>query len=295
MLTGIDISNWQKGFPVAKARPGFCIVKATEGVNYTDKSCDGFVQACIGAGIPFGFYHFANGSKNAAQQARYFRNQTKGYEGKGIPVLDFENAYANSWIDEFVREYHAITGVFPWVYMSSDYVNNRGYGSEWVKANCGLWLAGYPQRLTTYPAGKECPYAHRGWTLAAWQFTDRLGMGGMKVDGDIFYGDASAWARYANPSGGEPSGPVSEDISKRSDWELARMVLEGKFGNGAERRNALGNRYNVVQVAVNGLMNASDDYLAKQVIAGKLGDGDTRKWILGSRYANVQKRVNALM
>lgn len=294
MLTGIDISNWQKGFPIAAARPGFVVVKATEGTGYTDKSCDGFVQACIKAGIPFGYYHFANGSKNAAAQARYFRAQTKGYEGRGIPVLDYENAYGSAWIDEFVREYHAITGVFPWVYMNSDFVNNKGYGSKWVKANCGLWLAGYPQRLTTYPAGKECPYKHAGWTLACWQFTDRLYIGGMSVDGDIFYGDTAAWGKYANPNG-EPSGPVTEDISKRSDWELARMALDGKFGNGADRRNALGNRYNVVQVCVNSLMNASDDYLAKQVIAGALGNGDTRKTILGNRYDAVQKRVNALM
>lgn len=292
MLTGIDISNWQRGFNVTATRPGFVIVKATEGTSLTDKSCDGFVQQAIAAGIPFGFYHFANGSKNAAQQARFFRNQTKGYEGKGIPILDFEYAYSNSWIDEFVREYHAITGVFPWVYMNSDFVNNRGYGSEYVKSNCGLWLAGYPSRMTTYPAGKECPYRHPGWTLAAWQFTDNLSIGGMHVDGDIFYGDTSAWNLYANPSG-TTGGDVSGSSEPSGDkWLLARQVIEGRFGVGSARKAALGSRYDEVQECVNALLHESDSRLATRVIAGQLGNGNDRKVILGSRYNAVQKQVN---
>lgn len=301
MLTGIDISNWQRGFSVTNTQPGFVIMKATEGTNFTDKSCDGFVQQAVAAGIPFGFYHFANGSNNAAQQARFFRNQTKGYEGKGIPILDFEYTYSNSWIDEFVKEYHAITGVFPWVYMNSDFVNNRRYGSDYVKQNCGLWLAGYPSRMATYPAGKECPYKHPGWTLAAWQFTDNLSIGGMHVDGDIFYGDKSAWNKYANPSGSTGSdvsgGSVTNQTAKvsGSDYELARRVINGEFGNGSARKNALGDRYSAVQAAVNLLLSGSDTQLAKEVIAGKLGNGQTRKNILGSRYAAVQKKVNQLL
>lgn len=301
MLTGIDISNWQRGFSVTKTMPGFVIVKATEGTNFTDKSCDGFVQQAIKAGIPFGFYHFANGSNNAAQQARFFRNQTKGYEGKGIPILDFEYAYSNSWIDEFVKEYHAITGVFPWVYMNSDYVNNKGFGSSYVKKNCGLWLAGYPSRMTVYPAGKECPYKHPGWTLAAWQFTDNLSIGGMHVDGDIFYGDVTAWNRYANPggsTGGAVSGgstPSGSTLDNQTDYQLARRVINGEFGNGSARKNALGSRYAGTQTAVNMLLTGSDTQLAKEVIAGKLGNGQTRKTILGSRYAAVQKKVNQLL
>lgn len=294
MLTGIDISNWQSDFSVTNSRPGFVITKATEGTTYVDKSCDGFVQQAISAGIPFGFYHFANGSNNAAQQARFFRDNTKGYEGKGIPILDFERAYSNSWIDEFVKEYHAITGVFPWVYMNADYVNNHGYGSDYVKQNCGLWLAGYPQRLTTYPAGKECPYKHPGWTLAAWQFTDALSFGGMSVDGDIFYGDTSAWSLYA--TGGKERSDASGGSAPSGDkWRIARQVLNGVFGDGNARRAALGSRYDEVQDCVNALVNESDTALAKRVINGELGNGDDRKYILGGRYNAVQKQVNRLL
>lgn len=289
MLIGIDISNWQRGFSVTKSKPGFVIAKATEGTSYVDKSCDGFMQQAIKAEIPFGFYHFANG-QDAAKQARFFRSQTKGYESKGVPILDFEKPYTNAWIDEFIKEYHAITGVFPWVYMSSDYVNNRGYGSEYVKRNCGLWLAGYPSRATMYPTVKTCPYKHNGWTLAAWQFTDNLSIGGMHVDGNIFYGDTSAWKMYV--SGGKETNGASIDGSA---YSLARRAINGEFGNGSSRKAALGDRYSEVQGAVNVLLNGSDTELAKLVISGKLGNGAERKAILGSRYAAVQRKVNAML
>lgn len=241
MLKGIDISHWQSSFDISTAKPGFCIVKATEGVRYVDKSCDKFVRTCIKNNIPFGYYHFANGSKNAAQQARYFQSNTKGYEKKGIPVLDYESAYGSTWIDEFVHEYHAITGVFPWVYMSASYVNDRKYGSTYVKQNCGLWLAGYPQRYSTYPSDLTCPYKHAGWTLAAWQFTDNLRIDGDGIDGDVFYGNVEAWNKYA--TGGTSS--------LQTDEELADRVITGEFGNGAARRKALGKRYEAVQAIVN--------------------------------------------
>lgn len=293
MLNGIDISNWQRGFNLKAAKPGFCIVKATEGTSYVDKACDVFVQQAIAAGIPFGFYHFANG-QDAAKQARFFRSQTKGYENKGIPILDFEKPYTNAWIDEFVKEYHAITGVFPWVYMSSDYVNNRGYGSDYVRKYCGLWLAGYPKHYTAYPSNLTCPYNHRGWTLAAWQFTDTLSIGGMSVDGDVFYGGTSAWSLYAT-GGNEQSSNSNSAAPSGDKWYLARKVINGDFGNGNARRASLGSRYSEVQACVNVLVNESDVALAKRVIRGELGNGDDRKYILGGRYNAVQKQVNRLL
>ena len=298
VLNGIDISSWQNGFNLEATRPGFCIVKATEGINFVDKSCDSFVQECIRLGIPFGFYHFARPNGGAAE-ARYFYNNTKNYTGYGIPVLDFEDERNdNDYIDEFVKEYHAITGIYPLIYMNSNFVNNYGYGSDYVKQNCGLWLAGYPTLRTDYPDDANCPYGHNGWTLAAWQFTDNLYVAGMHVDGDFFYGDTNAWNLYA--TGGKSSVPQSNpapsiNLSGYTDWQLARKVVNGEFGNGGDRRNALGSRYDAVQNDVNLLLNGSNRELANAVIAGELGNGDDRKYILGARYSDVQSVVNQLL
>lgn len=273
VLKGIDISNWQNGFSLASTKPGFVIVKATEGLNFVDGCCDRFVQDAIKLGIPFGYYHFARFG-DAAKEATYFYSQTKGYIGKGIPVLDFEVLNSNTWLETWCKTFYQLSGVKPWVYMSSDYINNRGYGTSWVKANCGLWLAGYPKAYTSYPSS-DCPYRHTGWTLAAWQFTSSLAMGGMSIDGDFFYGDKTAWGKYAGSA---------------SLLELATKVIKGEYGNGTTRKAALGSSYNEVQAKVNDLY-----VKANKVIKGAYGNDTARKTALGNEYDIVQYIVNNML
>ena len=102
VLKGIDISNWQAGFDISAAQPGFVIAKATEGTTYVDRYCDGFIQDCIKLDIPFGFYHFAR-FNDAASEAKFFYDNTKGYVGKGIPILDFEVTNTNEWLETWCR------------------------------------------------------------------------------------------------------------------------------------------------------------------------------------------------
>ena len=49
-------------------------------------------------------------------------------------------------------------------------------------------------------------------------------------------------------SNGEPTNP----LDAYSDEELANEVMAGEFGNGADRKIALGSRYDSVQAIVNG-------------------------------------------
>ena len=283
MMKGIDISNWQRGFDLGAARPEFAIMKATEGLTFIDKCCDGFVQDAINLGIPFGYYHFAR-SNSAEAEASFFYEQTKGYTGKGIPVLDLEVPNGNAWAETFCRKFYELSGVKPWFYASSDYINNKGYGTQWLRENCGLWVAGYPKKYTSYPESAKCPYRHDGWTLAAWQFTDCLATGGMEVDANFFYGDKAAWNRYASGDG------QASATDNASTLELATKVINGDYGTGTVRRDALGSRYNEVQAKVNDLYAKAND-----VIEGKYGNGQTRKEKLGSEYAIVQRIVNDIL
>lgn len=83
--------------------------------------------------------------------------------------------------------------------------------------------------------------------------------------------------------------------------EIAKEVLAGKWGNGADRKNKLtdaGYNYNEVQAAVNSLNKKSVTTIAKEVIAGKWGNGSDRKKRLesaGYNYNEVQKEVNRLL
>ena len=75
---------------------------------------------------------------------------------------------------------------------------------------------------------------------------------------------------------------------------LADAVIRGQYGNGAERVQALGARYAVVQAIVNKRLGYPVDLetLANAVITGTYGNGRDRVQALGSIYTDVQQRVN---
>lgn len=93
--------------------------------------------------------------------------------------------------------------------------------------------------------------------------------------------------------------------STKSIDELAKEVIAGKYGNGEQRKNALGSLYNEVQARVNEILTGktstpkkSVDELAREVIQGKWGNGQDRKDRLteaGYNYSEIQKKVNQLL
>lgn len=98
---------------------------------------------------------------------------------------------------------------------------------------------------------------------------------------------------------------TANTTSKKSVEEIAKEVIAGKWGNGADRKKKLadaGYDYSEVQTKVNQLLNGtakkSVTEIAKEVIAGKWGVGADRKNRLtkaGYSYSEVQAKVNQLM
>lgn len=103
--------------------------------------------------------------------------------------------------------------------------------------------------------------------------------------------------------------PAPTPSSKKSNTEIAKEVIQGKWGNGAERKKRLedaGYDYAAVQKEVERLLyepekkpvKKSVDEVAREVIAGKWGNGAKRVYNLtkaGYNYYTVQKRVNELL
>jgi len=93
----------------------------------------------------------------------------------------------------------------------------------------------------------------------------------------------------------------------KSVSEVAKEVINGKWGNGSDRKaklEAAGYDYSAVQKEVNAQLSGrstatkSVTEIAKEVIAGKWGNGADRKKRLeaaGYDYKEVQKKVNALL
>lgn len=101
--------------------------------------------------------------------------------------------------------------------------------------------------------------------------------------------------------------PAPKPPKKPSNKEIAREVLEGKWGNGKARKDKLqkaGYNYNAIQKEVNGILYGnipiakSINQVANEVINGKWGNGAERKRRLakaGYNYAKVQKEVNRIL
>ena len=101
-------------------------------------------------------------------------------------------------------------------------------------------------------------------------------------------------------SSSAPAQPAAPDIEA-----LAQAVIRGDYGNGDDRRSALGASYDAVQARVNEILGtggsdggsggADIDALAQAVIRGEYGNGEERRSRLGSLYDAAQARVNEIL
>ena len=294
-LNGIDISNWQRGIDLSKVPCDFVIAKATEGIGYVDKSCDGFIQQAIKLGKPFGFYHFARPTANndAIREADYFYNNCKGYFGKGIPILDWEAenkhnvAYAKKWLDRVYQ----LSGVKPVIYMSESVVNSYDWSSV-ANADYGLWVAKYRDNNPDYNynmANAGSRPRVKWWKFyCMWQWTSSGRLNGYNgnLDCNVFYGDGATWDKYAGKSGTtqpvKPTQPV-----KKSNEEIANEVINGAWGNGDDRKQRLtsaGYNYTVIQAIVNKLMGAN------KAVYYTVRSGDTLSGI-ASKYGTTYQKL----
>ena len=224
MLKGIDISNWQGGLDLTALRGvDFAFMKATEGTGFVDAFCDPWVQQADGIGMLWGFYHFAR-SHPAAEEARFFIENTRNYFGCGIPVLDWETGQSVEWVNEFVRTVHAETGVWPWIYANPWRFNQGG-----VEPNCGRWIASYPDVLNPgldYDPG-EVP--ETDGLVVCWQYASDGQVDGYSGNLDVnhYFGSRESWARYAKAgSGNDDDSNVSGGNAQVLENDCYRVTIE---------------------------------------------------------------------
>ena len=108
---------------------------------------------------------------------------------------------------------------------------------------------------------------------------------------------------YGVPKYDKATTVKNETTTTKTIETVAKEVIAGKWGNGADRKNKLtaaGYNYADVQAEVNRLASGKKSVteIAKEVIAGKWGNGADRKKKLtaaGYNYDEVQKAVNKLI
>lgn len=188
-MRGIDISSAQARINLDSIahEVDFIIIKATEGVGYTNPYAYKWANDCIRLGIAFGFYHYAR-QNNPANEAEYFLSVIRPYIGQCVFALDWEECQPADWVNSFVDRMHELTGFWPWIYS-----NPRFFGPE-VSQNCKRWIAAYPTPETDLHAPLGAHPSVSGEAIA-WQFTSsvRLESYISNLDGNICYTDETKW------------------------------------------------------------------------------------------------------
>ena len=260
MQNGIDISNHQGSMDLDKVlkqtKTDFVICKATEGVKFVDKYCDRFMVTAQNAGKQVGFYHFARPEWNSAKaEAEFFLRQTKGYFGKGIPVLDWESSGKSNvkWAKEWLDYIYDKTGVKPVIYMSESVVNAYNWKAVADKGY-GLWVARYrdyniDRNYDMSTCGKK-PVV-KWWSFyMMWQWTSvgRLNGYSGNLDCDVFYGDSKTWDAYVKCAQITTGGVEVEKIYAYTNLAAELPIL---------RKGAQGNAVKLIQLVVGAQIDGS--------------------------------------
>lgn len=294
-IKGIDISQWQGDIDFRKVKSDgvqFAIIREGYGSSNVDPKFFEYVRNCKSNGIEVkGVYHFsyALNAKMAEQEAIFcIQQMQKAGLGKDCIVffdLEYDSVnYAkkqgvNIGKNECVTFSRAFCEkVTQLGYTAGIYSNISYYQTMYdpnLIAKYVYWLAHYTSGSPAYP----CKFQ---------QFASDGKVNGINgnVDVDWYFGN------NANTT------------PKKSLDEIAKEVIQGKWGNGDDRKNRLksaGYDYNAVQAKVNSLSSPTPkkslDEIAREVLAGKWGNGDNRKKSLenaGYNYSQIQQKVNEL-
>lgn len=293
-LNGIDIASYQAGLDFSKVPCDFAIIKATQGTGYTNPDCVRAVEQAMSLGKGVGVYHYISGG-NAVAEANFFINSILNWIGKVMICLDWELDQNSAWGDEsyleqVINQVIARTGVPPMIYAPASRYNQVAEVAK--RHNCGLWIAQYADMNPT--GYQNTPWNEGAYTCAIRQYSGSGRLNGWNGDLDLdkFYGSLDDFRKYYGSSSSASSKPSTSGPSGTT-LQLATWTMEGKYGNGADRKKNLGSRYDEVQNFINHIASADVTTLANEVYAGMYGDGLTRQTVLGSRYDEVQGTINA--
>lgn len=310
-IFGIDISEFQSGMNLAVAK--------AEGVQYAilrgaytgygsakgkakDSSFEKFYNKCKELNIPVGAYYFSRAVNKAEgeKEAEYFYEKClKGKQFEypvGIDVEDthYQAKATKQAVTEAIKGFCDCLekkGYYVVIYANTDWFRNRMNLSELNAYD--KWIAFWGKTRPSSPAG------------GLWQFggdTNKIRtnkVAGMTCDQDYAYKDYPSIIKNAHLNGftdaKEPDSPVIPELPKKNVDELAKEVIDGKWGNGAEREKRLteaGYNYDEVQARVNELMKEKNQPVTYTVQKGdyliKIASNFGVKWTDIAKLNNIK-------
>lgn len=297
MFKGIDVSVYQGDIDWDRVKPqiDFAILRMGLGDDIPSQDDAKFERnyaECVRLGIPFAVYFFSYAVNKAKVQSE-IAHIKRLLEGKTInaPVyIDVENTRGLDWrtisnadMLSIMQEFNAQLNVLGYkmgIYSSRSAFWNEKMSDPWYD-NVSKWVAEYGDKVNDFNR-----------TYDIWQHTSKGAIDGINgnVDMNVMYNNVFSFEQAP---------------SVKSNEQLADEVINGKWGNGADRKNRLtaaGYNYEAVQAIVNERLGKSNlkslDEIAREVVRGKWGNGSERvKKLTAAGYdaKAVQNRVNALM
>ena len=296
-INGIDVSEFQGKIDWAKVKNSgveFAILKLGNiydyDANYKDSKFETNYKNARAQGIKVGayIYNYCN-TVDTLKKGLKWAFEKLGNKKLDLPIyLDMEDkdiqgeskATLTKQVNEFAKCVKG-EGYRSGVYANVNWLKNELNPDEFDK-DISVWVAQY---------NNECQY--KG-DYDIWQYASDGNVSGISGNCDMNY--------LYDESIIKESGSATGD--KKSIDELAEEVIDGKWGDGADRKAKLekaGYDYDAVQDRVNEILSKpkkSVTEVAKEVIAGKYGNGDVRKKKLeaeGYDYDKVQAKVNQLL
>lgn len=209
-LYGLDVSqfqgdiNWDQLNQVSN----FVIIRAAYGTLVDPKF--GYnrgeahrVQASAGP-LGVGYYYYAYARLlDSITSANYFCDVVEPLSEGDVLALDWEEPYTGdhvAWCKSFLDQVYARTGVKPLIYLNQSLMNSHNWQPV-IDGGYGLWLA-------VYGGDKDEALPKTPWPTVAmvqWTSSDFISGVSGKVDGDTFYGDFAAFAKYGHVAPPEPA------------------------------------------------------------------------------------------
>lgn len=304
-LLGIDISAHQGDIDLQTLKNNgvqFVIIRVGYGTNgKIDKKFIRNANLCRELGIPVGFYwySYALDIEGCRREALACINAIEPYKdickfGVWFDMEDADGYKLKNGMpsNETLRQMCAMfcqivqeSGYYAGIYASSDWFKNQLNGDE-IKPY-DKWIAQWPTSGGKQKALNTDPNSRTGINM--WQFTSLARISGYdgKLDADYAYMD-----NFPNPGQSSQSEQPTDNTPQGSRLDLVYRTMKGEFGDGDNRKNNLGSRYDEVQDFINYIHRVNIDILIGEVMDGKYGDGDVRKVVLGSRYDEVQNKIN---
>lgn len=283
-MKGIDISSYQGSIDFKKVKESgyeFTILRLGIGDNISsqdDKKLKEYIKGCQDNNIPYAFYlvSYAKNFYGHESVVSEIEHTKRLIEGTNPFCIFYDMEIENTiYLGKEILTNFAIN--------FCEYFKNLGY-QVGVYANKN-WFTNYLDYNKLKSNGYKIWLAHYGVDKPSlecdlWQYTDKgivEGINSSMTDLNIMYNNLFVY---------------NQKTTLKSIEELSKEVIEGKWGNGEDRKNRLTNvgyNYNEVQSRVNSILgNNSITYTVKP--------GDTLSSIAKKYNTTYQKlaKINSI-